>query len=140
MSLGALIGPVLVVELQAPTIGRVECASLDLRGVDRLLLKTRNSSLWKRDGFVRDYVAIDLEAARHLIECGIRLVGIDYLSIEAFGAPGHPVHKLLLGAGLVILEGLDLSAVTPGPYELICLPLRLAGADGAPCRALLGRR
>jgi len=138
--LGALLGPALVVEaLDAPVIDRWQCARLDLAGVDRVLFRTRNSSLWQREEFVRDYVALDLDAARELIERGIRLVGIDYLSIEAFEARGHPVHKLLLGAGVVILEGLDLSAVAPGRYELICLPLRLARGDGAPCRVLLGR-
>ncbi|MFQ5932833.1 MAG: cyclase family protein, partial [Nitrospiraceae bacterium] len=70
-------------------------------------------------------------------EQGIRLVGIDYLSIEAFDAPGHPVHRLLLGAGIVILEGLNLTGVDSGVFELLCLPLPARGIDGAPCRAVL---
>jgi arylformamidase len=102
-----------------------------------LLLKTRNSALWQQGTFARDYVAISVDAARFCVERGLKLVGIDYLSIEGFGVSGHPVHTTLLGAGVVILEGLDLSRVTPGVYELICLPLRLVGADGAPCRAVL---
>lgn len=103
----------------------------------RLLFKTGNSALWERARFVRDYQALTLEAARLLVEAGVALVGIDYLSIEGFGAPGHPVHRCLLGAGTVILEGLDLSAVAPGEYELCCLPLRVREGDGAPARALL---
>src|SRR5207244_12339027 len=101
------------------------------------LFKTRNSALWGRPAFSREYVALSLEAARLLIESGVKLVGLDYLSIEAFGAEGHPVHKTLLGAGLVILEGLDFRRVPPGHYELYCLPLRIAGGDGSPCRAIL---
>jgi arylformamidase len=140
LPLDVLIGPALVVETDAaPVIGREACARLDLAGVERLVFKTRNSALWRRDAFARDYVALDEAAARHLVAAGVRLVGIDYLSIEPFRAPGHPVHRRLLEAGVVILEGLDLSAVAAGPYHLVCLPLRLAGGDGAPCRVLLGR-
>ena len=103
----------------------------------RVLLKTRNSKLWDRPGFAREYIGLSLEGARLLIERGVKLIGIDYLSIEAYGVTGHPVHKTLLGAGIVILEGLDFRRVTPGAYELYCLPLRIAGGDGAPCRAVL---
>ncbi|HET8576639.1 MAG TPA: cyclase family protein, partial [Methylomirabilota bacterium] len=113
--------------------------ALPLDGHSRLLLKTRNSTLWTRGGFTRDFTALDLEGARYLVERGVRLIGIDYLSIEQFNSPGHPVHRHLLGAGVVILEGLDLSCVTPGAYELVCLPLPVRGIDGAPCRAMLRR-
>jgi arylformamidase len=82
-------------------------------------------------------VAISPDAARLVIERGVKLIGVDYLSVEAYGAAGHPVHRALLGAGVVILEGLDFRRVTPGVYELLCLPLRVAGGDGAPCRAIL---
>jgi arylformamidase len=102
-----------------------------------VIFKTRNSALWDRASFAREYVALSVDAARQLVDRGMRLLGIDYLSIEAFGAVGHPVHKTLLGSGVVIVEGLDLRHVTPGPYELYCLPLRIAGGDGAPCRAVL---
>jgi arylformamidase len=114
-----------------------QLAHLPLDGHTRLLLKTRNSALWDRRSFARDYVALSLAGARLLIERGVKLIGVDYLSIEAFGAEGHPVHKALLGAGVVILEGLDFRRVTPGVYELYCLPLRIAGGDGSPCRAVL---
>ena len=138
LALDVLIGPALVAELTTPAlVERADLAALPLDGHTRLLLKTRNSALWDTAAFSRDYVGMSLDAARFLVERGLRLVGIDYLSIEAFAAGGHPVHTTLLGAGVVILEGLDLRRAAPGVYELICLPLRLAGADGAPCRAVL---
>jgi len=136
----SLIGPALVAEVRSERlIGRRDLESLPLDGQSRLLLKTRNSALWARGAFTREFVALDLEGARYLTERGLRLIGIDYLSIEAFHSPGHPVHRHLLGAGVVILEGLDLSRVAPGVYELVCLPLPVRGIDGAPCRAVLRR-
>ena len=140
LALDILIGPALVAEVgSAPLIGRRDLEPLPLEGVSRLLLKTRNSSLWARGAFTREFVALDLDGARYLAERGLGLIGIDYLSIESFHAPGHPVHRHLLGAGMVILEGLDLARVTPGAYELVCLPLPVRGIDGAPCRAVLRR-
>ena len=138
LALDTLIGPALVAEVDAERL--IEPAHLARLPIDRhtrVIFKTRNSSLWDRSSFAREYVALSLEAAKLLIERGVKLIGIDYLSIEAFGAVGHPVHKALLGAGIVILEGLDLRRVPPGPYELYCLPLRIAGGDGSPCRAVL---
>ena len=138
LALDVLIGPALVTAIDAE--GLIEprhLAAVPLDGHVRVIFKTSNSALWDRAAFARDYVALSLEAARLLIDRGVKLVGIDYLSIEAFGAVGHPVHKMLLGAGIVILEGLDLRRVTPGVYELHCLPLRIAGGDGSPCRAVL---
>lgn len=138
LPLDVLIGPALVAEVGgAPHIGRSGLEPLPLDGVSRLLLKTRNSALWAKGTFTRDFVALDLEGARYLVERGVRLIGIDFLSIEPFHSPGHPVHRLLLGAGMVVLEGLDLSRVDPGLFELVCLPLPVTGVDGAPCRALL---
>ncbi len=138
LPLDILIGPALVAEVgAAPHIGRGDLEPLPLDGVSRLLLKTRNSALWAKGTFTRDFIALDLEGARYLVERGVRLVGIDFLSIEQFHSPGHPVHRLLLGAGMVVLEGLDLSRVEPGLFELVCLPLPVTGIDGAPCRALL---
>ncbi len=138
LPLDLLIGPALVLEVDADRL--VEPRHLTdprIASHTRVLLKTRNSSLWDRQSFAREYVALSLEGARHLIDRGVKLIGIDYLSIEAFGAEGHPVHKTLLGAGIVVLEGLDFRTVTPGVYELYCLPLRIAGGDGSPCRAIL---
>ena len=138
LALDTLIGPALVAEVDAERlIEPAHLARLLLDRHTRVIFKTRNSSLWDRSSFAREYVALSLEAAKLLIERGVKLIGIDYLSIEAFGAVGHPVHKALLGAGMVILEGLDLRRVTPAPYELYCLPLRIAGGDGSPCRAVL---
>jgi arylformamidase len=102
----------------------------------KILLRTGNSRLWQEPNFCADYQALTAEGAAWLIEQGIELVGIDYLSIEAATGDGT-VHRLLLEAGLLILEGLDLSRVPAGCYELICLPLKLASRDGAPCRAVL---
>lgn len=137
LPLDLLVGKALVLELAGiKLIGRKELERLRIKGVERLLLKTDNSELWSRSGFSQDYCALALDGARYLLDCGVRLVGIDYLSIESFGGDGE-VHRLLLGNGVVILEGLALADVTPGEYELICLPLKLKGGDGAPVRALL---
>jgi arylformamidase len=136
--LDVLIGPALVVEVDAETlIEKRHLTDARIGTHPRLLLKTRNSALWDRASFVREYVGLSLDGAKHLLDRGVKLIGIDYLSIEAFGVTGHPVHRTLLGAGVVILEGLDFRRVTPGVYELYCLPLRIAGGDGAPCRAVL---
>lgn len=138
VALDLLIGPALVAEID--TAGLIEAshiAALPLADHARVIFKTRNSALWSRPAFSREYAALALDAAKLLIERGVKLVGVDYLSVEAFGVVGHPVHKTLLGAGMIIVEGLDLRRVTPGVYELYCLPLRLAGGDGAPCRAVL---
>lgn len=104
----------------------------------RLLFKTRNSEFWSQqgNGFQTDFVALSADAAQWLVDKGIKLVGIDYLSIAPYKM-GRPTHEVLLKAGIIILEGLDLSAISPGRYTLHCLPLKLAGADGAPARAIL---
>jgi arylformamidase len=101
---------------------------------ERLLLKTPGSELWGRDEFVRDFVSLTGDGAAYLVSRGVRLVGIDYLSIGDADA-----HRTLLGAGVVVVESLDLRAAEPGLYRLLCLPLKLVGADGAPARALLIR-
>lgn len=104
----------------------------------RLLFKTRNSNHWAyghRD-FDENYVAITPDAAHLLVERGVRLVGIDYLSVAPFNNP-TPTHQILLSTGVIIVEGLDLSSVSEGRYTLYCLPLKLLGADGAPARAVL---
>lgn len=106
-------------------------------GVERLLIKTANSRLWQRQGFQESFVYLKPDAARWIVSRGIRLVGLDYLSVEEMGTPKPETHLTLLGAGVVILEGLNLSAVEPGSYTLVCFPLRIANGDGAPCRAVL---
>jgi arylformamidase len=109
-------------------------ASLDLPDEERLLFKTKNSALWEQPSFSHDSIRLNGSGARYLIERGVRLVGIDYLSIGDADA-----HRELLGAGVVAVEGLDLREVEPGEYELVCLPLKLEGSDGAPARAILLR-
>ena len=100
------------------------------------MFKTRNSDLLKRRDFEPDFVAFSLGAARALVARGVRLVGLDYLSV-AHADEQVPVHRAFLDHGVVLLEGIDLSEIAPGRYELICFPIRLRGLDGAPCRAVL---
>jgi arylformamidase len=99
-----------------------------------VLFRTRNSALWERDELVEDFAKLTEEAAQALVDRGVRLVGIDYLSVG-----GPDVHRVLLGARMVIVESLDLRRVEPGAYELVCLPVRLLGSDGVPARAILRR-
>ena len=115
----------------------------DIAGVTRVLFKTRNSQFWAtpEDGFRTDFSYLVPDTAKLLVDRGVVLVGIDYLSIEKSGSPGHPVHMAFLEKEIVILEGLDLRKVEPGDYELICMPLKYVGAtgDGAPARTFLRR-
>jgi len=106
-------------------------------GITRVLFKTRNRLFKSLREFRTDYTYIDPEAAKWLIDKGMRLVGIDYLSVEKYKTPGHPTHMTLLSAGVVVAEGLDLDKVPAGNYTLVCLPLRIAKGDGSPARALL---
>jgi arylformamidase len=144
LPLDALVGPATVLDLtrveRAVTPADLDAAGFP-PGAERVLLRTRNSARWREPGaaFDRDYVSLAPDAARLLVERGVRLVGIDALSIEGFGAPGRPTHRTLLAAGVVIVEGLDLSNAAAGDYLLVCLPLKLVGADGAPARAVLLR-
>ena len=133
-----LIGPCRVVDLRGRkgAIAAGDLKPLPLAGVRRLLLRTDNSELWLRPGFCEDYVGLAPDAANYLVALGIRLVGIDYLSIEPAGETST-VHRTLLGAEVVILEGLNLAGTPAGDYELLCLPLKLIRVDGAPCRAVL---
>lgn len=136
LPLETLVGPARVVALpDVDAITARDLARFDLKGVSRLLLKTRNSGL-TRTRFVEDFVALTADAAQWVVERGVRLVGVDYLSVEAFGGDGS-VHRALLGAGVTVVEGLDLSDAPPGDYVLYCLPLKLAGSEGAPARVIL---
>ncbi len=136
--LSLLVGPCLVVDLarRAGPIDASDLRGINLQGCPRILLRTRNSRLWQRPGFDPDYDALTPEGADYLLDKGVRLAGIDYLSIDPFDSSGE-AHRRLLAAGVVILEGLDLSEVSRGSYELICLPLKTLADDGAPCRAIL---
>jgi arylformamidase len=140
--LDACIGPAWVVDATRlkGTIRAVDLDGLEIPpGETRLLFKTPNSELWVSPGFQSGFIALDESAAAQLVARGVRLVGIDYLSIAPFGDP-VATHRTLLGASVVILEGTDLRQVRPGPVDLLCLPIRLVGSDGVPARALVRPR
>jgi arylformamidase len=132
--LDVLVGPVNVLDLTGVegTIAATDLEPFELAG--RVILKTTNSKLWSRDTYTEGAVSVGPDAAQLLVDRGVRLVGIDYLSIGDLDT-----HRILLGAGVVPVEGLDLRAVEPGPYLLVCAPLRIEGSDGGPARALLIR-
>ncbi len=138
LDMRVLMGPVRVCELhQTHHITAQDLQLLALQDCQRVLFKTPNSALWTKPGFQTDYIALTESAADFLLAQNVQLVGIDYLSIDAFARQDFPVHRLLLSAETVILEGLNLHAVPPGDYELIVLPLLLHNGDGAPARAIL---
>jgi len=143
MALDMLMGTAEVVELadvEAITAAHLEALALPAN-TTRLLFKTRNSALWKNPyhPFRPDFVALTPDAAAWVVEQGVRLVGVDYLSVESFFSDDALTHRRLLEAGVIIVEGLDLRDITPGSYHLVCLPLKLVGSDGAPARAVLMR-
>jgi arylformamidase len=143
ISLDALIGEAEVIEVPDDRTAIDEQFITDnfKPGTQRILFKTRNSAFWSETDpqFHTDFTYLDLNAARRLVQDGIRLVGIDYLSIEKFGQSNHETHVALLSRGVVILEGLNMTGVPAGKYELICLPLRLQSnlGDGGPARVVL---
>jgi arylformamidase len=119
-------------------IGAKELEGADLSpGLRRVLFKTRNGRLWDAPDFRQNFTAIAPDGAHWLAQRGFILVGVDYLSVEPFGAPQPETHRILLRAGIIAVEGLDLRSVRPGEYTLVCLPLKIEGGDGAPARALL---
>ncbi len=139
LPLDVLMGPALLVamdpDVMAVTAERLE--PYDLTHVSRVLIRTRNSGVLRDPEFHRDFTYLSPDGAEHLVANGVRLVGVDYLSVEQFHSGHHQTHRTLLGRGVVIIEGLDLSEPPPGMYDLRCLPLRLVGLDGAPARAVL---
>jgi arylformamidase len=139
LPLDVLIGRALLVRFKddVMSITADHLQSLPIEGHTRVLFATRNSKLSQQADFVPDYTYIAPDAAEYLVVKGIKLVGVDYLSIEQFKSGHHKTHKTLLGAGAVIVEGLQLSKPAAGVYELICLPLLIPGIDGAPARAVL---
>lgn len=142
MPLSATIGPARVIAIKdRESITPEELRPHRVRRGERLLFKTRNSPrCWLRDRFVKDFVYLGEEAARWLVARGVRTVGIDYLSVAGFESDTAAIHTILLRAGIWIIEGLNLTNVRPGPYDLLCLPLKIAGGDGAPARALIRAR
>jgi len=140
LDLNVLIGPALVVD--AGNVAHVTADILDSLpispGTERLLIKTVNSARWAagETSFYMPFVAVEADGAQWLVDKGVKLVGVDYLSV----APFHdvePTHKILLGAKIIAVEGLNLHDIVPGQYQLICLPMKIAGSDGAPVRAVL---
>jgi arylformamidase len=141
MPLDATVGRARVLEFPtAAAIGPAELEPYAIEAGERVLLKTSNSRrCWRTDRFVADFVAVTSGGARYLAARGIRAVGIDYISIGADGEDGDEAHRALMAAGIWIIEGLDLSAVAPGDYDLVCLPLKVLDGDGAPARAIVRR-
>ena len=139
MPFDAAIGRARVLEISDPeSIKPDELRLHKIRQGERLLFKTLNSSrCWQTDTFIEDFVYISQEAARYLASIGVKTVGIDYLSVGGYTKDGVETHRALLEADIWIIEGLDLSQVEPGTYELICLPVKIDGSDGAPARAIL---
>jgi arylformamidase len=137
--LDATVGPARVIPIRDPkSIQPEELMAYAIQNGERILFKTANSDhAWLTDDFHEDFVYISKEAAEYLAGCGVRCVGVDYLSVGGFREDGKETHEALLSAGIWIIEGLDLNGVEPGDYELICLPLRLIGSDGSPARAIL---
>lgn len=138
MPLDATVGEARVIEIRdQESVKRGDLEQAGIRAGERILLKTRNSeTAWRTDVFEKDFIYISLEAAEFLAAARIKSVGVDYLSVGGFYKDGPEIHRALLGAGIWVIEGLDLSSLRAGAYELICLPMKLAGADGAPARAI----
>jgi len=140
LDLDVLIGPALVVEaLGVDLLTAAVLKTLAIPpGTERLLFHTRNSDRWARgeSDFSADYVAIAEDGARWLVERGVRLVGIDYLAVAPY-ANTVPTHRALLQAGVIVIEALNLNGIAPGVYQLVCLPLKIAGVEGAPARVVL---
>jgi arylformamidase len=139
-----LIGPARVIEIP-DSVQAIDAAALnrhDWRGAQRVLFRTRSSVRgWMKSAtFHRDFAYVAPDAAQLLVDGGVQLVGIDYLSAEQFGAPEPRTHRILLGRGIPIVEGLSLEGIGPGDYDLIVLPMKVAGHEGAPARAVLRKR
>jgi arylformamidase len=135
-----LVGRTRVIEVTSRKgIGPDELSAVDLAEDVRVLIKTANSRFWGTPEFHPEYVGVTEAGARYVIDHGIKVLGVDYLSVEEFKKPGAPAHHVLLGGGMIIIEGLNLRDVEPGVYEMLCLPLRIVDADGAPARVVLRR-
>jgi arylformamidase len=144
VALDALIGPARVIEIadRVQAIDADELNRHDWRGAQRVLFRTRSTLRGWMDSaqFHRDFAYIAPDAAQLLADAGVRLVGVDYISAEQFGAPAPRTHRILLGRGIPIVEGLDLRPVQAGDYDVIVLPLKVAGHEGAPARAIMRKR
>jgi arylformamidase len=140
LPLEMLCGRARVIEITSRKgITAEDLAKSDLSEDVRVLVKTSNSRLWGTPAFRQDFIGVTESGAKYLLEHGIKVVGVDYLSVEEFKKPGAPAHHVLLGGGTIVIEGLNLRDVEPGIYEMLCLPLPVAGSDGAPARVVLRR-
>ncbi|MDQ3674744.1 MAG: cyclase family protein [Gemmatimonadota bacterium] len=144
VALDPLIGPARVIDI-ADAVQAIDAAELnrhDWKGAERVFFRTRSSvRRWmKSPAFHRDFAYIAPDAAQLLADAGVRLVGIDYISAERFGAPAPRTHQILLGKGIPIVEGLSLEGITPGEYDVVVLPMKVAGHEGAPARAVMRKR
>jgi arylformamidase len=138
VALERMVGEAVVVDLRGrAAIDAAALGGCPIGAGDIVLFRTDNSERWASPEFRKDFTYLTEDAARVLVERGVRAVGMDYLSIERFGSTDFPVHHILLGAGVFVIEGLDLRAAAPGRYVLVCLPLKFPGIDGAPARAVL---
>lgn len=141
LPLEILMGKARVVEVHArERIDRTDLEALDLRDDLRVLLKTRMSGQMARPPYQEDHLYLTEDSAQYLAQAGIKLVGFDYLSIDRAGSSDFPAHRALLGAGVVVVEGLDLSEAAAGEYDMACLPLRVGGGEAAPARVVLRTR
>ena len=136
LDLNLCIGPCIVVDVPGKD-GLIQFEEIKGIKAERVLFKTTNSAYIRENKFYDDFTALSVEAAQQLVENGVKLVGIDYYGIEKRGTLEHPVHTTLMKAGVIVVVGLDLSEVAPGYYNLIALPNKFQGLDGAPCRAVL---
>jgi arylformamidase len=140
LPLEMLIGRARVIEITSRKGVTAEAlAATDLSEDVRVLIKTYNSRLWGDPVFHTDFIGVTESGAKHLVGHGVKVVGVDYLSVEEFKKPGAPAHHVLLGGGTIVIEGLNLRDVEPGVYEMFCLPLCIVGSDGAPARVVLRR-
>ena len=140
VALDILIGPARVLHMTGKDVITAEdIENAGLEGAERILFKTDASGFWADDHFHETFPHLDDEAARHLVETRVKLIGVDYLSVEQYKGRTRQTHKILLGGGIVLVESINLSGVEPGDYELICLPIRMKGMEAAPARALLRR-
>lgn len=138
VSLDRMVGEAVVFDLRGrAAIDAAALASCPIEPGDIVLFRTDNSERWGQPAFQADFTYVTEDAARVLVARGVRAIGMDYLSIERFGSAEFPVHHILLGAGVFVIEGLDLRQVDPGRYVLVCLPLKFPDLDGAPARAVL---
>ncbi|MDY6930838.1 MAG: cyclase family protein [Halobacteriota archaeon] len=141
LNLKSFVGDAKVFDLTSveKSIEESDLSDFEIENGDIVIFKTTNSNLYKTDTFTKDFVHIGLSAAEYLVKKKVKTVGIDYLSIEKSGSKEHPVHKLLLSNGVIIVEGLDLRDVMPGDYTFFCLPLKIEGVEASPARCVLIR-